>query len=247
MKPFISNILGPYHGGVLVFRDVPSPWKTPWPTFLRPQVWAVSLTEHQAMLDEILAAPQLLVLVSGNLAPSDATLGEREERDRVMGQSGSKWFWILKICRCIHICIYIYIFIYIYIYVICTSISLSLSLFLSLSISFFSTYLTNMHCILHFFRSQAVKHHFLVVAHCLIFPQGDVYRGNFYKGRAKGSAHFEECGVKLRSVEHNTGYPLLTLNLLKWYILLTFYFIIWQTNRHKLLQSSSWDGLDSHG
>jgi len=36
-------------------------------------VWAVSLTEHQAMLDEILAAPQLLVLVSGNLAPSDAT------------------------------------------------------------------------------------------------------------------------------------------------------------------------------
>lgn len=32
-------------------------------------VWAVSLTEHQAMLDEILAAPQLLVLVSGNLAP----------------------------------------------------------------------------------------------------------------------------------------------------------------------------------
>ena len=136
MKPFISNILGPYHGGVLVFRDVPSPWKTPWPTFLRPQVWAVSLTEHQAMLDEILAAPQLLVLVSGNLAPSDATLGEREERDRVMGQSGSKWFWILKICRCIHICIYIYIYLSISIYICNMYIHLTLSFSLSLSLSF---------------------------------------------------------------------------------------------------------------
>ena len=46
-------------------------------TFSAPlrQVWAVSLTEHQAMLDEVFATPRLLVLVSGNLAPSDATLG----------------------------------------------------------------------------------------------------------------------------------------------------------------------------
>ena len=38
-------------------------------------VWAVSLTEHQAMLDEIFADPELLVLVTGNLPRAETRPG----------------------------------------------------------------------------------------------------------------------------------------------------------------------------
>eukprot|EP00434_Breviolum_minutum_P026815 symbB.v1.2.023699.t1/scaffold2183.1/size166057/3 len=36
-------------------------------------VWAVSMTEHQAMLDEFFADPQLTILVTGNLDPTEAS------------------------------------------------------------------------------------------------------------------------------------------------------------------------------
>ena len=110
----------------------PSPAKRPWPTSA-PQVWAVSLTEHQAMLDEIFAAPQLLVLVSGNLAPSDATLGGEHGSGEGQGFDGSKWIRMvlntayvdvyihthihIYICICMYIYMYMYVYIYMYMYI----------------------------------------------------------------------------------------------------------------------------------
>ena len=39
-----------------------------------PEEWAVSLTEHQAMLDEIFADPQIVMLVTGNIDRDQAKL-----------------------------------------------------------------------------------------------------------------------------------------------------------------------------
>ena len=39
------------------------------------EVWAVSMTEHQAMLDEFFEDPQLTILVTGNLDPTEAYPG----------------------------------------------------------------------------------------------------------------------------------------------------------------------------
>lgn len=39
------------------------------------EVWAVSMTEHQAMLDEFFADPHLTILVTGNLDPTEAYPG----------------------------------------------------------------------------------------------------------------------------------------------------------------------------